>query len=134
MPFTARIISLALAGAAFALLIVGTYACSDDAAGASTASPAAQSEARQIFSSRCTPCHGSEGAGDGTVSRSLTPPPRNFQDPTWQGSVQDDHIDRIIQYGGAAVGKSPGMPANPDLQAKPEVVAALREHIRSLRR
>jgi hypothetical protein len=30
------------------------------------------------------------------------------------------------------VGKSPAMPANPDLMAKPEVVAALRAHVRGL--
>ena len=33
---------------------------------------------------------------------------------------------------GAAVGKAPTMPANPDLDAKPEVVAELVKHIRSL--
>jgi len=34
-------------------------------------------------------------------------------------------------YGGAAVGKSLQMVANPDLQAKPGVVAALREIVRT---
>ena len=38
----------------------------------------------------------------------------------------------VIKYGGAAVGKSPMMPANPDLSAKDEVVKALRVHIREL--
>ena len=39
----------------------------------------------------------------------------------------------IIKFGGAAVGKSPAMPPNPDLVAKAEVVTALREHVRSLK-
>jgi hypothetical protein len=39
--------------------------------------------------------------------------------------VTDDEITKAITYGGAAIGKSPMMPANPDLDAKPEVVAAL---------
>ena len=108
------------------------------AASPSTASPpaatpeSARAEAQQIFVSRCVTCHGPEGAGNGPASAGLTPPPRNLQEPAWQTSVSDTHIEQIIQYGGAAVGKSPAMPANPDLMAKPEVVAALREHVRSL--
>jgi len=92
----------------------------------------ARSEALQIFESRCVTCHGPRGAGDGPASAGLTPPPRNFQDPAWQKSVTDTHLEQIVQYGGAAVGRSPAMPANPDLMSKPEVVAALRAHIRSL--
>ena len=97
------------------------------AAGAATA----QAEAEKIFSERCVTCHGANGAGDGPASAGLVPKPRNFQDPSWQKSVSDQHIEQIVQYGGAAVGKSPAMPANPDLTSKPEVVAALRAHIRS---
>lgn len=93
---------------------------------------AARSAAEQIFATRCMTCHGLEGAGDGPGSAGLQPPPRNFQDAAWQQSVTDDHIEKIIVYGGAAVGKSPTMPPNPDLNSKPEVVSALREHIRAL--
>jgi mono/diheme cytochrome c family protein len=109
------------------------------AAPAPAAAPAAEptqdptAEAKQIFATRCTPCHGPEGKGDGPASKGLTPPPRNFSDATWQQSVTDDHIEKIIQYGGAAVGKSPAMPANPDLPSKPAVVTALRTHVRSLK-
>ncbi len=95
-------------------------------------SEAARAEAQEIFATRCTPCHGATGGGDGPASAGLTPPPRNFHDKAWQSTVTDEHIEQIIQYGGAAVGKSPAMPSNPDLTSKPEVVAALREHIRSL--
>jgi mono/diheme cytochrome c family protein len=99
---------------------------------AAQGSAAATAEAEQIFATRCYTCHGSAGAGDGPASASLTPKPRNFQDPAWQQSVSDEHIEQIIQYGGAAVGRSPAMPGNPDLTAKPEVVAALRTHVRGL--
>jgi len=95
---------------------------------------AAQAEAEQIFASRCATCHGPEGGGNGPASSGLDPKPRNFQDPVWQKSVTDQHIETIIMYGGAAVGRSPAMPANPDLSSKPEVVAALRAHVRSLAR
>jgi hypothetical protein len=90
-------------------------------------------EANEIFSTRCTPCHGSTGGGDGPASAGLSPHPRNFHDDTWQASVTDQHIDQIIQFGGAAVGKSPAMPANPDLVGRDAVVAALRARVRSFR-
>lgn len=93
----------------------------------------ARQEATQIFTGRCTPCHGPTGAGDGPSSKQLSPPPRDFRDPAWQAQVTDDHIENIIRFGGAAVGKSPGMPPNPDLVERPEVVAALREHVRGLK-
>jgi mono/diheme cytochrome c family protein len=108
------------------------------AAPAATSPPAdlagARAEAEQIFTSRCSTCHGATGQGDGPASAGLTPPPRNFHDPSWQASVSDDHIRQIIQYGGAAVGRSPAMPANPDLTSKPEVVEGLLGHVRSLGR
>ncbi len=92
----------------------------------------AQAEAEKIFSERCVTCHGPNGGGDGPASAGLVPKPRNFQDAAWQQSVSDEHIEQIVQYGGAAVGKSPAMPANPDLMSKPAVVAALRAHVRGL--
>ena len=102
------------------------------AAAPAQASAAAAAEAEQIFQTRCVACHGPKGAGDGPASKGLTPPPRNFQDPQWQASVTDAHIEQIVQYGGAAVGKSAAMPANPDLMSKPEVVTALRAYVRGL--
>jgi mono/diheme cytochrome c family protein len=92
---------------------------------------AAKKEAQEIFASRCTPCHGAKGHGDGPASSGLTPPPRNLSDPEWQKSVTDDHIEKIIKFGGAAVGKSVAMPPNPDLMSKPQVVSGLRELVRS---
>ena len=91
-------------------------------------------EAKQIFLTRCTTCHGPEGAGDGPGSAALEPKPRNFQDPAWQQSVTDEHLEKIVMYGGAAVGRSPTMPGNPDLMSKPEVVRALVAHVRGLAR
>jgi mono/diheme cytochrome c family protein len=107
-------------------------AASAPAAGGAATTEAARAEAEQIFRTRCVTCHGPQGAGDGPASAGLTPPPRNFQDPAWQGSVSDAHIEQIVQYGGAAVGKSAAMPANPDLMSKPEVVAELRAYVRGL--
>jgi cytochrome c oxidase cbb3-type subunit 2/cytochrome c oxidase cbb3-type subunit I/II len=89
-------------------------------------------EAAEIFESRCTVCHGITGKGDGEGSAALDPKPRDFTSPEWQKSVTDDHIQKIIVYGGLGVGKSPTMPANPDLDAKPAVVKELVAYVRDL--
>jgi mono/diheme cytochrome c family protein len=95
------------------------------------ATAGAVTQATEIFATRCTPCHGAEGRGDGAASASLNPKPRNFHDGAWQSSITDDYLSKIIQYGGAAVGKSPTMPANPDLRDA-AVIAALAAHVRDL--
>ena len=97
------------------------------------AQSAAQKQAGEIFVNRCTPCHGAAGGGNGPASASLSPKPRDLRSEVFQAAVTDEHIEKVIQYGGAAVGKSPAMPANPDLADKPEVVQALRAKVRSFR-
>jgi cytochrome c553 len=94
--------------------------------------PDARAKAKDIFSSRCAVCHGPTGQGNGPGASGLTPKPSNFHDKSWQTSATDQAIEQAILYGGAAVGKSPMMPANPDLQSQPAVVSALRETIRQL--
>ncbi len=93
--------------------------------------PEARAQAQQIFTTRCAVCHGAEGRGDGPGAAGLTPKPRNYHDAAWQDSVTDKEIETAIVYGGAAVGRSPGMVGNPDLGSKPAVVAALREIVRA---
>jgi len=88
-------------------------------------------EAHEMFNTRCAACHGQFGRGDGPGAAGLNPKPRNYADLAWQKTVTDEEIEKAIVYGGAAVGKSPQMVGNPDLQAKPGVVAALREKVRS---
>ena len=108
------------------------------AAPAPTPAPAAEpasdpvAEATEIYANRCTVCHGELGKGDGAGSAALEPKPRDFTSAEWQAEVTDEHLTKIIVYGGSAVGKAPTMPANPDLDAKPEVVAELVKYIRGL--
>lgn len=106
------------------------------AAAPAAAAPAADdaAQAKEIFATRCTPCHGPTGAGDGPASAGLTPKPAAFTTPEWQASVTDEHIEKIVLYGGAAVGKSPAMPPNPDFNGKEGLVKALRAHIRGLKK
>lgn len=126
---------------ALSLSAVGMSACKPPPSTPTSSDPPMQvatpatpdAEARQIFTGRCSVCHGATGTGDGAGAAALNPRPRNFHDGAWQASVTDAHIENIIRVGGAAVGKSAAMPPNPDLVAKPEVVAALRTMIRGFR-
>jgi mono/diheme cytochrome c family protein len=119
--------------ASLALFVLAVSpACNKGGSATPAISPAAKQEAQEIFSSRCSVCHGAQGAGDGPGSAGLTPKPRNFQDKAWQGTVKDDYLVNIIKNGGGAVGKSPAMPPNPDLSEKTEVLNALASHIRGL--
>lgn len=93
-----------------------------------------RAEARTLFTTRCAACHGNDGTGNGPGAAGLNPKPRNYRDRNWQKTVTDEEIEKAIVYGGAAVGKSPQMAANPDLQAKPGVVVALREMVREFGR
>jgi mono/diheme cytochrome c family protein len=93
--------------------------------------PAAVTEADQIYKSRCAMCHGTSGKGDGPAGAAFDPKPRDLGDPAWQRSVTDEHIERVILNGGPAVGKSPLMPASPDLALKSDVLKALRALVRN---
>lgn len=89
----------------------------------------AEAAAPPVYAERCSTCHGERGLGDGLAGVSLDPRPRNFGDPAWQHSISDDRIRLTIHAGGAAVGRSPMMPAQPDLGAKEldALVAYIRE-------
>lgn len=100
---------------------------------AETIPDAARQEAEAVWKQRCATCHGDTGKGDGAAAAALTPKPRDFTLDSWQSSVSDEHIEKIIAEGGQAVGLSMLMPGNPDLAPKPEVIKALRAHVRSLR-
>ncbi len=101
------------------------------AAGVNAAAGAAEAEAITIFNTRCAACHGIDGHGDGVAAAALNPKPRSYSDKAWQASVDDSMIAKVIVEGGAAIGKSPMMTANPDLKDKPEVVKALVAKIRT---
>jgi mono/diheme cytochrome c family protein len=99
-----------------------------------TSSPASanvdMAAAKTVFSERCSACHGASGHGDGPGASALNPKPRAYTDKAWQSSVTDEQIKKTILLGGAAVGKSPIMPASPDLESKPAVVDGLVKLIR----
>jgi mono/diheme cytochrome c family protein len=76
-----------------------------------------------IYITRCAPCHGMDGAGDGPAAAAITPKPRNFRDadfwkartvaqlhlavkegrpgtlmPPFEGVVSDAEIDDVVGY------------------------------------
>lgn len=93
--------------------------------------PAPKTEtAQELYSTRCVPCHGPSGTGDGPAAAALNPKPRNYTDAAWQDSVTDEQLKKTILVGGAAVGKSAAMPPNPDLESKQELLDGLVKIIR----
>ncbi|HEY0840487.1 MAG TPA: c-type cytochrome [Vulgatibacter sp.] len=92
--------------------------------------PEAKQEADQLFATLCSTCHGPQGGGDGPAAAAFPTKPASFNSPDFQNSVSDEEIAKAIVGGGPAVGKSPLMPANPNLEGKPAVVEALVQKIR----
>ncbi len=90
-------------------------------------------EARARFDTLCVTCHGAKGDGQGVAAAGLTVKPRDFHDEKFQAGATDEDLAMAIVGGGTAVGKSPLMPPNPDLAAKPEVVGELVKIVRSFR-
>lgn len=125
-------LALLLAIATGAVACNKSEAAGPDRSASSTSAVVAIDEkaAQDMFESRCAACHGVTGHGDGPGAAALTPKPRNYTDKAWQSSVSDEQIKKTIIYGGAAVGKSPIMPASPDLDGKPEVVDGLVKIVR----
>jgi caa(3)-type oxidase subunit IV len=63
------------------------------------------------FATICASCHGAAGDGAGPAAVALTPKPANFQSEEFWRTRDRAHIAKVIRMGGAAVGRSPLMPA-----------------------
>jgi cytochrome c553 len=99
--------------------------------GASAGTKTGDERARAMFETICATCHGNTGQGNGPAAESLPTKPRNYTDAAWQASVTDAQIKDIIIHGGQAVGKSPLMPANPELERDTEKLDGLLKIIRA---
>ena len=111
----------------------GAASAKPAAPSAVAADPAAAKQAQQLFDSLCFTCHGLTGHGDGPGAGALDPKPRSFADEAWQASVTDEQIEKTIVFGGAAVGKSPMMPAQPQLKGQDAVLDGLVAIVRRFR-
>jgi len=116
------------------LLLLTVVSCVSCQRAAVVVSADDRAAAREIWTSRCTPCHGATGGGDGPGALILEVSPRVLSDSAWQANVSDERIAAVIVGGGPAVGLQRAMPANADLEDKPRVLQALVEHVRGLGR
>ncbi len=112
-------------------IVVSVLGCGKKTSDAPPVDHQAVTEAQHIFHTLCITCHGESGKGDGSASTKLDPKPRNYTDKAWQAKTSDDQIRQIILLGGAGVGKSPMMPASPQLANEPAVVDELVKIVRS---
>ena len=113
-----------LAATMFAFVgLTMTTACGGGGGGGSDANAEAVAEANKV-------CHGNDGSGNGPGAAALAVKPRSFKDPTWQASVDDARIKKVIVEGGKSVGLNEAMAPNPDLQGKDAVLSELVTKIR----
>jgi mono/diheme cytochrome c family protein len=64
------------------------------------------------YDGNCVGCHGASGKGDGPAATALNPKPGDFTNGKEMKSLSDKFLFEIIKDGGAAVKKSPIMPAS----------------------
>lgn len=81
--------------------------------------------ARTVYASRCAMCHGPSGRGDGPMAKGLPVRPQDLSDRLWQSNRSNQRLGLVIVNGGPAIGKSPLMPAQPDLATQPATVDGL---------
>ena len=62
-----------------------------------------------IYREYCMQCHGATGKGDGPAAATLEPKPAIHASIAFD-QVATEYLYNVINYGGAAVGKSPNMP------------------------
>lgn len=118
--------------ATFAILAgLLTAACGGDKESKSSADPKVVAEAKQVWDTRCSTCHGPTGSGNGPGAAALKAKPRSFNNAKWQSDTDDARIKQVIVEGGGAVGLSTEMAPNPDLKDKPQVVDELVRLVRS---
>ena len=82
----------------------------------------------QLYQQRCSVCHGPDGKANTPTAQALKPKPRNHTDGAYMNALSNEHIAKVIAKGGAAVGKSPLMPPQTDLndQQIQDLIAFLR--------
>ncbi|HXG52634.1 MAG TPA: cytochrome c [candidate division Zixibacteria bacterium] len=70
---------------------------------------------KKRYDASCAGCHGTSGKGDGPAAAALNPKPQDHTDGKIMNSLSDKYLFDIIKNGGAAVKKSPVMPASKTL-------------------
>ena len=70
--------------------VVLLAACGRGAAGPEQSTSADVAQGQAVYQTRCAPCHGVGGGGDGPAAAAIEPKPRNFRDPAfWNGRTRE---------------------------------------------
>ena len=82
----------------------------------------------RLYQTRCAPCHGPDGKAATPTAQALNPKPRDHADGAYMNQLSQEHLAKVIKNGGPAIGKSPIMPPNPDLndQQIEDIIAFVR--------
>ena len=74
-------------------------ACGSGAAGPGTGTGADVAQGQVVYETRCAPCHGIGGGGDGPAAAAIEPKPRNFRDPAfWKGRTREQ-LRLVVEQG-----------------------------------
>jgi mono/diheme cytochrome c family protein len=96
---TLRVVGMALAIMVGMLTSGGVAQAAGDAA-----------KGKATFQQSCGGCHGPTGKADGPMGAALNPKPKDLSEKTYNASMKEDYLTKLIKEGGPAVGKSPLMP------------------------
>ena len=80
-------------------VFLGVLLLPGPAAAADQARAAAEAAGRQVYETRCTPCHGVGGAGDGPAAAAMEPKPRNFRDPGFWKGRSTEQLRLVVTQG-----------------------------------
>jgi cytochrome c553 len=83
------------------------------------------------YETYCTPCHGTDGGGDGPLAPVLATKPARHNDPVLMDGLSDDYLFGLLKNGGPEFGKSPLMGAWSRVLSE-QRIRALIDYMRSL--
>jgi cytochrome c oxidase cbb3-type subunit 3 len=67
-------------------------------------------DAKLIYGTYCSQCHGINGSGKGINTQSMSVQPRDHTDPKGMSAISDAQLKKAIAKGGLSVSKSVLMP------------------------
>jgi mono/diheme cytochrome c family protein len=78
--------------------LVAPLACGGDER--RTPGRASDTEAgKAVYETRCAPCHGMDGGGDGPAAAAIDPRPRNFRDPDFWRARTPQQLRLVVKQG-----------------------------------
>lgn len=93
------------------VFLIAVFSCLNLIAVSNTLAAGDAAKGKEVYNNTCSSCHGPGGKGDGVAAAALDPKPRDLSDPEYVSGLSNEHLVKVISEGGAAVGKSPLMPA-----------------------